>query len=94
LIQGAGGISFREYSQNNKEKARSLRNNQTEAEKKLWLFLKNRDETWNRQKPIENCIVDFYCSKYNLVIEIDGATHGSKEEKDYDEYRTKILEKL
>jgi very-short-patch-repair endonuclease len=94
LPKGAGGISFREYNPDNKEKARNLRNNQTEAEKKIWLFLKNRDETWNRQKPIEHFIVDFYCSKYNLIIEVDGATHSSKEEQDYDNYRTEILEKL
>ena len=66
----------------------------TEAEKKLWLFLKQQPETWNRQKPIEHFIVDFYCSQYSLVIELDGATHGTKEEKMYDAYRTEILETL
>ena len=28
-----------------------------------------------RQKPIKNCVVDFYCSKLRLIIEIDGASH-------------------
>ncbi len=94
LIKGAGGIWFREYNPNNKESARTLRNNMTEAEKKLWLFLKQQQETWNRQKPIEHFIVDFYCSRYNIVIEVDGATHGTEEEKMYDAYRTEILETL
>ncbi len=80
------------YNPDNREKARILRNNMPEAEKKLWLFLRWTDITWLRQKPIDNYIVDFYCSKYQLVIEIDGATHGTIEEKKYDAERTKILE--
>ena len=35
-----------------------------------------------RQKPIGNYIVDFFCSKLNLVIEIDGESHFGTEEKD------------
>lgn len=87
-------VPFREYNPDNREKARNLRNNMTEAEKKLWLFLKQQPEVWNRQKPIEHFIVDFYCSKYNLVIEVDGVTHGTEEEKMYDAHRTEILETL
>lgn len=69
---GRGDLApFREYSKNNKDNARKLRNEMTEAEKKLWLFLRSQEETWNRQKPIDNFIVDFYCSKYCLVIEVD-----------------------
>ena len=96
LDKGGRGdlVPFREYNPDNREKARNLRNNMTEAEKKLWLFLRSREEVWNRQKPIEHFIVDFYCSKYELVIEVDGATHSTEEEKKYDIYRTEILEKL
>ncbi len=96
LDKGGRGdlVPFREYNPDNRERARSLRNNMTEAEKKIWLFLRSQKEVWNRQKPIEHFIVDFYCSKYNLVIEIDGATHSTDEEKLYDTYRTEILEKL
>ncbi len=42
-----------------------------------------------RQKPIGNYIVDFFCSKLKLVIEIDGKIH--ERQKDYDEMRTFIM---
>jgi very-short-patch-repair endonuclease len=42
-----------------------------------------------RQKPIENFIVDFYCSKLHLVIEIDGITHDGKQ--NYDQIRENKL---
>jgi len=37
-----------------------------------------------RKKPIENYIVDFYCSKLKLIIEIDGDSHIGKEKADYE----------
>jgi very-short-patch-repair endonuclease len=45
-----------------------------------------------RQKPIGNYIVDFFCSKLKLVIEIDGESHSGKQE--YDFKRQKELEAL
>ena len=45
-----------------------------------------------RQKPIDNYIVDFFCYKLRLAIEIDGISHGGKEKKD--EIRQKRLESL
>ena len=47
---------------------------------------------FGRQKPIDNYIVDFFCLKLKLAIEIDGVTHGDKEK--YDEIRQKRLESL
>ncbi len=35
-----------------------------------------------RQKPIDNYIVDFFCSKLKLVIEVDGISHSDKSEND------------
>ncbi len=35
-----------------------------------------------RQKPIDNYIVDFFCSKLKLVIEVDGISHSDKSESD------------
>jgi very-short-patch-repair endonuclease len=43
-----------------------------------------------RQKILHHYIVDFYCPKLKLVIEIDGTSHDGKQE--YDEHRDKILE--
>jgi len=45
-----------------------------------------------RQKPIGNYIVDFYCSKLGLIVEIDGITHNNKQT--YDQKRDEYLEKL
>lgn len=47
---------------------------------------------FNRQKPLGNYIVDFYCKPLNLVIEIDGSSHDNKYEKDC--YRQNELTKL
>lgn len=47
-----------------------------------------------RQKPIGKYIVDFYCSKFKLVIEIDGNSHSSAEARKKDIIRQKFLESL
>ncbi|MFN4152426.1 MAG: endonuclease domain-containing protein, partial [Candidatus Sericytochromatia bacterium] len=83
-----------EYNQNLKERARSLRNNATTMEKKLWQFIKGKQIEgfdFHRQKPINNFILDFYCCKLKLAIEIDGSSHLVKE--NYDRERQNIIEK-
>ena len=73
------------YDKRLKNKSRKLRNNSTLAEILLWNELKGRKMLgyqFMRQKPIYKYIVDFYCSKLKLVIEIDGNSHYGKEEKD------------
>jgi very-short-patch-repair endonuclease len=59
----------------------------------LWKEIKGKKlgVQFLRQRPIGNYIVDFYCSKLNLAIEIDGVSHDAKTESD--ETRDKILEK-
>jgi very-short-patch-repair endonuclease len=69
------------YNPKLKQLARSLRNNSTLAEILLWNELKARQMLgyqFMRQKPIGEYIVDFYCSKLKLVIEIDGESHRHK----------------
>ena len=71
--------------------AQSLRKNMTKEERRLWYeFLKELPITVNRQKTIGSCIVDFYCAKARLVIELDGSQHyddqGQKADKIRDEY--------
>ena len=73
--------------------ARGLRRRMTPTEWQLWRHL--RDDQLNglrfrRQHPIGRFIVDFYCARCKLVIEIDGDTHASLEE--YDKRRTRWLE--
>ena len=66
------------YSKDLKQRSRELRNNSTLAEVLLWNHLKRRKMLgyqFMRQKPIHHFIVDFYCAKLKLVIEIDGESH-------------------
>jgi len=61
------------------DRARDLRHEQTEAEKRLWGYLRaKRLQGWkfNRQVPIAPYIVDFLCVEAKLIVEVDGATHG------------------
>lgn len=74
--------------------AKELHRNATPWEKKLWFyFLKDYNVRFQRQKVIDNFIVDFYCHKAKLVIELDGGGHYFEQQMDYDENRTEILEK-
>ena len=67
------------------------RQNPTEAESVMWRFLRKNKYGYKfvRQKPIFRFIVDFYCRKLLLVIEIDGGSHNNK--KNYDMERDKYL---
>ncbi|MEI6269416.1 MAG: endonuclease domain-containing protein [Methylococcaceae bacterium] len=59
-------------------KARSLRKNQTDAERLLWQKLRNRqllNVKFRRQFPIEPYIADFVCLELKLIIELDGSQH-------------------
>ena len=74
--------------------ARELRGELTPAEKKLWGHLRggNLDGfTFRHQHCIGQFIVDFYCARAYLVVEIDGDTHDGRES--YDAARTRTLEK-
>ena len=78
---------------NLKQKARYLRKNMTDQERKLWFILRNRqfyNYRFMRQFIIGNYIVDFVCSEKRIVIEIDGGQHSETEE--YDKKRTDFLE--
>ncbi len=73
------------YNPKLKQLARNLRNNSTLSEVLLWNQLKGRKMKgyqFNRQRPILDFIVDFFCPKLNLVIEIDGWSHIGKEQND------------
>ncbi len=84
------------YDKALKSKSRELRKNATSAEKKFWNTLRklpvHKEFSFYRQKPLGSSIVDFYCRQLNLVIEIDGDTHGTDSAKSYDEQRTHWLE--
>jgi very-short-patch-repair endonuclease len=68
-----------------KEPARKLRNSQTDAEKKLWLRLRDRrlgGFKFRRQVPIGPFFVDFCCADKNLIVEIDGGQHRTAKDDD------------
>ena len=80
------------YNPRLKLRSRELRNNMTDAELMLWSKLRGkkvRGLQFYRQKPILSFVVDFFCPKAGLVIEVDGGQHFEpvQEEKDKDRDR-------
>ena len=70
-----------------------LRKNMTKEERHLWFdFLKLLPVTVNRQKVIGSYIVDFYCAKAKLIVELDGSQHYEEKGMEYDAERTAFLE--
>jgi adenine-specific DNA-methyltransferase len=73
-----------------KERARLLRRNQSPAEKKLWSALRDRrfaDFKFRRQQVIGPYIVDFFCARTALALELDGETHLGRKSEDTDRQR-------
>ncbi len=82
------------YKKQLKNTARNMRNNPTDAEKKLWRMLRGKQVNgfqFYRQKTIGRYIVDFYCAKLNLVIEVDGGGHFEETQMQADKERTVFL---
>lgn len=79
------------------ETARYLRKHQTEAEELLWELLRNRQLNgykFRRQHPVKpGFVLDFYCARRKLAVEVDGAYHDSHQQQLADEERTEILNK-
>ena len=77
--------------------SRNLRSNMTDAERLVWSKIRKKqiaDVQFYRQKNIGNYIVDLYCPKGNLVIEIDGSQHYEKEGMKKDRKRDNYLQSL
>ena len=78
-----------------KEFSTKLRNDATPEENKLWFeFLRTYPVRFNRQRIVGNYILDFYCAKAKLVVEIDGSQHYENKGINYDSKRTDCLEEL
>ncbi|MCA9846570.1 MAG: endonuclease domain-containing protein [Dehalococcoidia bacterium] len=76
-----------------RERARELRRNSTDAERKLWESLRAKrlgGYKFRRQYPVGQYIVDFVCIEQGLAVEIDGDQHA--EQAGYDLERTLFLE--
>jgi very-short-patch-repair endonuclease len=67
----------------------------TDAEQMIWYRVRRKQimsVQFYRQKPLLNFIVDFYCAKARLVIELDGGQHFDDEYQQKDSVRDKALE--
>ena len=85
------------YNPRLKDRARQLRKNMTRAEVILWQHLKGKQLNgydFDRQRPIDEFIVDFFCKELMLVIEIDGVTHDDEQGQIRDQSRQQRLESL
>ncbi len=89
-----GGVD-RRYDPALRGYAQELRKNMTPQEHRLWFgFLKGLPVTVDRQKVIGPYIVDFYCAKAKLVIELDGSQHYGERGKLADAGRDACLRAL
>ena len=86
---------MREYNKSNIPLAKQLRKNMTPWERKLWYeYLRYYPVRFQRQKAIGEYIVDFYCAKARLVVELDGGGHYTEEQQKADQIRTRRLEEM
>ncbi|MFT6008588.1 MAG: very-short-patch-repair endonuclease [Parasphingorhabdus sp.] len=73
------------FKPRNTNRARSLRNEATPAERKLWKYLSKRQvdgRKFSRQMPIGPYYADFLCRELALIIEIDGYSHDMRQSED------------
>ena len=76
-------------------KARQLRTRLTESERVLWEALRDgrlHGIKFRRQHPFGPYVLDFFCVKAQLEIELDGSVHNQPDQKEYDQQRTAYLE--
>ena len=79
------------YLESLKKVARNNRSKPTQAEFIMWQHLRKNKFgcKFTRQKPINRFVLDFYCSKLLLCIEIDGSAHNERQQ--YDKQREECL---
>ena len=76
------------------ERARALRRNMTDAERKLWYqFLRAYPVKFTRQHLEAPYILDFFCYQAMLAVELDGSQHYEKQGQEADVHRTSFLQK-
>ena len=82
-----------EYNKNKIHRAKDLRRPMTKQERRLWYeFLHDYPVRFQRQKTIGSYIVDFFCHRALLVVELDGMQHCEIHAMEYDRVRTEFLQ--
>ena len=78
-----------------KNNRKELRNNLTPAEAKLWFYLKSSQlgEKFRRQHSVGSYILDFYCPRKKLAVELDGSPHDTEQGYQNDQKRTEYINK-
>jgi very-short-patch-repair endonuclease len=85
------------YRKDLKQTAKMLRKSMSYPEVRLWQELKGKKIEgfqFNRQRPINHYIVDFYCKDLRLAIEVDGDDHQLPRTREHDFNRQEVLESL
>ena len=91
----SNSIMQKKHNENLTCLAQNLRGKSTKEENKLWYqYLKNYKFHFKRQYVIQNYIVDFYCPKAKLAIELDGSQHYEPQAMIRDQIRTENIEEL
>jgi very-short-patch-repair endonuclease len=78
------------YNPHLKTRARSLRTNLTDAERRLWSRLRRKQVLGIQFFTIADYIVDFYAPSVQLVVEVDGSQHFNDTQATYDKQRTEF----
>ena len=89
--------SLVDYNRKLKGVSRGLRSNMMDAERTIWRRVRRRqikDLLFYRQKPVGNYVVDFYCPKAKLILEIDGGQHYEDKNIEADKIRAEYFKKL
>ena len=85
----------RPYNAKLSPRAQDLRKNATKQENRLWYeFLREFRPRFTRQRIVGNYILDFYCAKAKLAVELDGSQHYESAAVEYDRVRTEFLVSL
>jgi very-short-patch-repair endonuclease len=77
--------------------AKQNRDSPTKCEAILWKALSNKKLAgfrFKRQHPVGKYILDFYCHKLKLSIEVDGMYHSNADQMEYDKFRSSELLRL
>jgi very-short-patch-repair endonuclease len=95
--QREGSTMTKHYNKKSEqEKRRLLRSKMTYCEKIVWLHLRKKQLGYRflRQYSVDQFVIDFYCPKLKLAVELDGDVHEVLEQKEYDIKRQKYLEEF